>query len=183
MSGSDPSRSGDESIQARSIAGVMPVSAGGRMVCSAISQLGPKYALRSPAPPSMQTTPSASAGYVRRERERDRRAPAVPDHHDRLRMAEPREQPLEIAGDGVEVVAGVGPVALAVAGQVDRDHPMRGDQAVGDQVPPARVARQPVEREQRGLAAGVIAHRERESRRVDAVFGDGVRHATRDCGR
>ena len=64
VSGSDPSRSGDDSIQARNIAGVMPVSAGGRMVCSAISQVGPKYALRSPAPPSMQTTPSANAGYA-----------------------------------------------------------------------------------------------------------------------
>ena len=47
---------------------------------------------------------------------------------------------------------------------------MRRHQAVGDQVPPARVARQAVEREQRGLAAGVIAHRERQSRRVDPVL-------------
>ena len=119
----------------------------------------------------------------RRERERDSGAPAVPDHHERLGMAEPREQSLEIARHGVEVVAAVGAVALAVAGQVDGDHPVGGDEVVGDQVPPARVARQPVEREQGGLATGMISHRERQSRRIDAVFVDRMGHVRRDCRR
>ena len=91
-------------------------------------------------------------------------------------MAERREQSLEIAGNGVEVVAAVGPIALAVAGQVDRDHPAGGHQVIGDQVPPTRIARQPMEGEERGLAAGMIAHREREAGRVDAVFSDGMGH-------
>ncbi len=101
---------------------------------------------------------------VRRERQRHRCAPAVAGDHDRLRVPEPSEQPLEVAGDGLEVIAGIGTIALPVPGEVHGDHPMRRHQAIGDEIPPARVAGQPMERQQGGFAAGVIAHRQRETR-------------------
>ncbi len=149
------------------------------MVCSATSQLGSEVRLEVAGAAIDADDAERQRRVRRRERERDRRAPAVPDDHQRFGMAQPRQQPLEIAGDGVEVVAAVRAVAHAVTGQVDRDHPVGGHQAVGDQVPPSRIARQAVEREDGGLAAGVVAHRKRQTRRVDAVFGDGVRHVTR----
>ena len=93
-------------------------------------------------------------------------------------MMQCREQSLEIARDGVEVIAVVGPVALSVSGQVDGDHAMGGDEPVGNQVPPAGVARQTVEGQDRRLAAGVVANGQREAGRVDTVFGDGMGHVT-----
>ena len=122
-------------------------------------------------------------GVGSREGERDGGAPAVADHHERLGMAEPREQTLEIARDGVEVIAVVGPVAQAVPGQVDRDHPVRWHEPVGDQVPPARVARQPVEGQNRRLAAGMVTNGERRG----GACRHGIRRwdgpSSRDCGR
>ena len=100
------------------------------------------------------------------------------DHNDRLRVTQPREQPLEIAGHGVEVVAIVGPVALAVSGQVDRDDAVGWDEPVGHQVPPARVAREAVEGKDRRLATGVVADGQPEAGRVDTVFGDVMGHVT-----
>ncbi len=115
---------------------------------------------------------------LNRERQRNRCSPAVPDNHQRLGITERREQSFEVARHGLEVIAGVGSITLAMPRQVHGDHPMGGNEAVGDQIPPARVARQSMEREQRGLAAGVISQREPEARRVDAVLGDGVGHVT-----
>ena len=117
---------------------------------------------------------------VDREGERDRRAPAVADHHDGIGV-DRREEPVKIPADGLEVVPGVGAIAPAVAGEVDGDHTMRRGEAGGDEIPPARVAGEPVQGEDRGLAAGVIAHREREARGIDAELGDGYGHCARDC--
>jgi hypothetical protein len=63
-----------------------------------------------------------------------------------------------------------------VTGKVNGDQPVRGDDAIGDEIPPASVARQPVERQDRGLATGIVPDGQRQPRSVDLVLIDVMRH-------